>query len=129
MTFSDLETTRWFVDRKAEQIAAHDGEALFAAATACCVALPPGRVTLLTTSPEGTALAGAIAAVRQDPTVWHRMNWADRERADGQVAVVEMVQLGEGLRAALRDVYPDAIFLDRPAATAGRDGSRLSRAA
>lgn len=116
MASSDVSASRWFADRKVEQEAAHDGANLIAAARERCRALPDGPVTLLSTSAEGVALAGAIIALRAAPTSWRQVTLRQRAAIDGTVAIVEMVRLGDGLRAAMLQRYPEALILDGPVA-------------
>ncbi len=121
MATSDITASQWFADRKVEQEAAHAGGNLLAAARERCHTLPDGPVTLLATSAEGVALAGAIVALRSAPTSWRQVTLRQGPAIDGTVAVVEMVQLGDGLRTALLRRYPGALILDGPAVPGRRD--------
>jgi hypothetical protein len=129
MANSDIKASQWFADRKVEQEAAHAGDNLLAAARECCKTLPEGPITLLATSAEGIALAGAIVALREAPTSWRQVTLRRGAAIDGTVAVVEMVQLAEGLRAALLRRYPGALVLDGPASSATSRDSGLATAA
>jgi hypothetical protein len=131
MTSSDLTASAWFVERKGEQENAHDGQALLATARARCAELPAGPVTLVAMSAEGVALAGAIVALRDQPTSWRQVKLRSGTEVSGAVALIEMVVLGEGLRTAVLDRYPGVMILDGPAplrSTADTD-TRLARAA
>jgi hypothetical protein len=129
MPTSDLTASAWAFERKAEQDAAHNGEVLRAAARSCCEKLQAGPVTLLATSAEGVALAGAIVALRASPTHWRQVNLRAGSPVDGPVAVVEMVRLGEGLRQALLAQYPEAQILDGHAEPTGRKADPALRPA
>jgi hypothetical protein len=104
--------TQWVVDRRHEQVSAHEGSTLIAQARSFSRRLPQGPLTLLTTSAEGAALAGALCAMRESPTSWRVVHFGARCSVDGPVAVVEAVTLGEGVRSALQRQFPDALILD-----------------
>lgn len=107
-----MTATEWAMARRAEQLDAHDGDHLLAQARAACEQLPEGPLTLITTSPEGAALAGAICVVRDVPTRWRVVNLGRRMEIEGAVAVVEAVTLAPGLREALGERYPGAPIID-----------------
>jgi hypothetical protein len=109
--------------RKEEQAAAHRGERVRELARAVLDQLPRGPVSLITTTAEGAAVAGAVAVLREDPTEWRVVHLGRRLQIDGQVFVVEAVRLGDGVREALLGAFPDAIILD------GRAMPRFARAA
>lgn len=93
--------------------ALRDGHALRSAAAAVARRLPPGRLALLSTSPEGAALAAVCASTRSAPTSWQLIHLAypPRVHPDAHVVVVEPVDPGCGWEAAVRRHYGDAVLL------------------
>lgn len=76
--------------------------------------LPDGPIELLSTSTEGCALAAVVAATREaGPTRWRRLDLGlNDESTDGyRAVVVEAVELGAGLRAAISAALPDALVM------------------
>lgn len=113
MPHSDrISPTDWAVDRRVEQEAVHVGAELRRRARQLAQHLPSGSLTLLTTSAEGAALAGAITMLREDPTSWQVVHLGRRITVAGPVAVIEAVQLGEGVRRALARQFPTAAIVD-----------------
>lgn len=108
---AEVAPAAWFAERLAEQRSAHTGEALRVWATALMSEMPAGPVELLSTSTEGCALAAVIAALRESaPTRWRRLTLGrPYEATDGfTTVVVEAVELGSGLQAAIARSLPDA---------------------
>jgi hypothetical protein len=104
----------WFADRLSEQAAAHDGDAMRASADCVLRLLPDGPIELVATSTEGCALAAVVAALRPEaPTRWRRLVFGRAvDTTPGfAVVVVEAVELGEGLREAIRQALPDAMII------------------
>ena len=113
MAYSDTASaTEWAVARNQEQAKAHSGEWLRERAQDICGHLPPGPLTVLTTSPEGAALAGAITVLRADPTRWRTIGFGRQVAVEGPAVVIEAVQLGEGLRASLSRLLPGVSVID-----------------
>lgn len=123
MAYRDTSATQWAMARKEEQTAAHRGDRVRELACGVLDQLPQGPVTLVTTTAEGAALAGAVAVLREDPTEWRVVHLGRRSHVDGRVFVVEAVRLGEGVRQALVNAFPDAVIFD------GFSAPRFARAA
>jgi hypothetical protein len=100
--------TAWVADRVMEQRAAHDARLLRTWAEGVLGRLPAGRLTLLSTSVEGCALAAVIGALRDEPTTWEQLALGrpQEDRDGGGVVVVEVVRLGDGLLEALDALLP-----------------------
>jgi hypothetical protein len=110
--------TAWVADRLVEQRAAHDARLLRTWAEGVLSRLPAGRLTLLSTSVEGCALAAVIGALRADPTTWEQLALGrPQEDRDGAVVVVEVVRLGDGLLEALDALLPGVPVIHDLAAT------------
>jgi hypothetical protein len=104
--------------------ALRDGRALQAAAAGVADRLPPGRLALLSTSPEGTALAAVCAVARSAPTSWQLINlgYPPTVALGFRVVVIEPLDPGQGWQAAVRRHYPhaDLVFADEAASAAAQ---------
>lgn len=87
-----------------------DGATLAAAARSVLRQLPAGKLTLLTTSTAGTALAATCAALREEPTRWCAIDILLPSKVEGQVVIVEPLDAGPAWRDALSRCYPQARF-------------------
>jgi hypothetical protein len=91
--------------------ALHDGDQLADAAASVLSQLPAGSLTLLSTSPQGVALAAVCAATRGDSTRWSALDLLDPGPQDtGGVVVVEPVDAGPGWRRSVSARLPSARF-------------------
>ena len=89
-----------------------DGAQLRAAASSILKQLPAGPVTLVATSGPGAGLAATCAAIRDQPTMWRRIDaMADLGEVMGPVVVVDPVDAGDGWRAAILRLFPAAVFV------------------
>lgn len=97
----------------------HDGSALRDAAYEVGGRLPAGRAVLLSTSPEGAAIAAVCAAARRAPTSWQLIHLAYPPALEGgqQIVVLEPVDPGAAWTVAVRRHYPDALVLFAEIAT------------
>lgn len=93
--------------------ALRDGRHLAAAAASLTRRLPPGRLALFSTSPEGAALAAVCAASRRAPTSWQLVHLAypPQARVGEQVVFVEAIDPGSAWEAAVRHCYGRAVML------------------
>lgn len=89
-----------------------DGESLLRAAHQVIAAAPPGRVTFVTTSTEGAALAAVCATLRGDGSSWRRVNLlAPAPTLAGTVVFVEPVLPGRVWRDAVERHHPEAVVV------------------
>jgi hypothetical protein len=93
--------------------ALRDGRTLRAVAERVAARLPPGRLTLLSTSAEGAALTAVCAASRRAPTSWQLIHLAYPPclPSSERIVVIEPIDPGHGWEAAVRRRYPDAVLL------------------
>src|ERR1043166_83699 len=90
-----------YLKAQEEMARLHDGGALTAAGHSVLSQLPAGSLTLLATSAVGVAIAGACAALRDEPTRWTMCNLSlPAAPIEGRVIVVDPVDGGEGWRDA-----------------------------
>lgn len=96
-----------------EMEALQDGTRLAAAAVSMARRLPPGRLRLLSTSPEGAGLAAVCAASRGPSTSWQfaHLAYPPRTRIGEQVVFIEPIDPGKAWEAAVRGCYGDALIL------------------
>lgn len=92
--------------------ALRDGKALRDAAASVQERLPSGPLVLMSTSPEGTAVAAVCAASRPS-TTWQFLHLACPPAVgeDEHIVFIEPVDPGRGWRAAVRRRYPRATLL------------------
>jgi len=88
-----------------------DGRTLRLAADSVASSLPPGPLVLLSTSPEGAALAAVCAASRRAPTSWQLIHLAYPPSVPPmtRIVMVEPIDPGRGWEAAVRRHYTDAV--------------------
>lgn len=115
MAYSDTSATEWAMARKEEQEAAHRGDRVRELAHAILGRLPGGPVTLVTTTAEGAAVAGAVVVMREDRTDWRVVHLGRRMHLSGPIFVVEAVRLGRGVQEAFQSAFPEAVILDAQA--------------
>jgi len=87
------------------------GEVLARAARNVLEQLGHDSVVLLSESIEGIALAGAVSAIRDEPTVWAPLEIRKRgghKQFEGRVVVIEPVPPPAGLLEAIERSHPDA---------------------
>jgi hypothetical protein len=90
----------------------HAGAALESAADAVAAVLPTGRLTLVSTSDQGAAVAAVCAARRAGATTWRKVDLlAPPAAADGAVVVIEPVDTGAAWRQAIERRYPNALVV------------------
>ncbi len=90
----------------------HEGALLRSAAESVLAQLPDGPLSLVATSASGAGLAAACAALRHQPTTWRQVDLVSKPpEAIDPVAVVDIVDAGDGWRAALLGRFPSAIFV------------------
>ncbi len=102
-----------YIERQEQMRTLRDGRLLNNAANAVLRQLPPGDLTLVSTSIEGAALAAVCAAQRRGSTRWLFLELAFGlpMEAAGRVVVVEPLDVGSGWRAAVLHALPDAQFV------------------
>lgn len=102
-----------YIERQEQMRTLRNGRLLKNASEAVLSQLPPGELTLVSTSMEGAALAAVCASQRQSPTRWLFLELAHGLPVDtsGGVVVVEPIDVGSGWRAAVLHALPGARFI------------------
>ena len=95
----------------------HAGDRLSAAAAEVASQLPESKVTLLSTSIEGAAIA-AVCAAQHPMSTWRlvELAWQPVVVSDAPIVFVEPVEPGRAWRSAVHGRYPDAAVIIAAAA-------------
>lgn len=99
-----------YAERQAQMITVYDGVRLRALVDEVLKMLPDGPLVILSTSDQGAGIAAAVAALREDPTHWSRVDLLLPMDipANSSVVVVEPIHGGAAWREAVERRWPTA---------------------
>jgi hypothetical protein len=126
-------TTAWHLATEQERELVREGDPLLEAAARLQEQLPAGPVHLLTRNAESAAVVGAALAMlspRGTAASWQPLMLRRREELSGRgrPVLVEVAELGDGLRQMIAERYPGMLVIDQLAGTS-RSRPQLERAA